>query len=77
MLPSIYSQLGPEHLKNIVDQFYDFVQQDDRINHLFKTDIELVKEKQLMFLTQFFGGPQLYSQEFGHPRIRYAQRACK
>ena len=55
MLPSIYSELGPENLKTLVNQFYDFVQQDDRISHLFKTDIELVKEKQLMFLTQFFG----------------------
>lgn len=23
-----------------------------------------------MFLTQFLGGPNLYSQEFGHPKMR-------
>ena len=23
-----------------------------------------------MFLTQFLGGPPLYAQEFGHPRMR-------
>lgn len=23
-----------------------------------------------MFLTQFLGGPQLYNEQFGHPRMR-------
>jgi hemoglobin len=27
-------------------------------------------EKQYLFLTQFFGGPMLYSEQFGHPMMR-------
>jgi hemoglobin len=40
------------------------------ISHLFKTDKEVIKEKQRLFLTQFLGGPPLYSEQYGHPQLR-------
>jgi len=67
---TIYQKLGAENLEKMVNKFYELVEQDDRINHLFKNDFNLIKQKQLMFLTQFLGGPQLYIQEYGHPRMR-------
>lgn len=67
---SIYSRLGEEKLHLLVDAFYKRVLMDDRINHLFQTDIELVKQKQFQFLSQFFGGPTRYSDQYGHPRMR-------
>ena len=67
---TFYELLGKEQLKKLVEEFYSRVEQDERINHLFKTDFEIIKEKQLFFLTQFLGGPQLYAQKFGHPRMR-------
>ena len=67
---TLYEILGEEQLKNLVDEFYARVEKDDRINHLFKADFEIIKQKQLAFLTQFFGGPQLYTKQFGHPRMR-------
>lgn len=54
----------------LVDEFYKSVYADERISHLFANDIEEVKAKQFMFLSQFFGGPGLYSAEYGHPRLR-------
>jgi len=67
---TLYEILGKENLQLMVDRFYELVEQDERINHLFKSDFETIKRKQLLFLTQFMGGPQLYSAEFGHPRMR-------
>jgi len=69
-LLSIYDRLGDENLQLLVDNFYDEVLADDRISHLFTTDVKLVKEKQYMFLSQFFGGPPRYAQTYGHPRMR-------
>ncbi len=37
---------------------------------MFKTDKNEIKERQRLFLTQFFGRPALYSEKFGHPRLR-------
>src|SRR6478672_3614980 len=65
-----FQRLGEDNLKLLVDRFYDLVFVNPQIAHLFKTDKNLIKEKQRMFLTQFLGGPPLYSQQYGHPQLR-------
>ncbi|GBG06707.1 putative globin [Paenibacillus agaridevorans] len=40
------------------------------IGPLFPEDINPVIDKQYMFLSQFLGGPSLYSDEHGHPMMR-------
>ncbi|MNP53717.1 Group 2 truncated hemoglobin YjbI [compost metagenome] len=68
---SIYDNLGGEQaLRALVESFYPKVQSDPLLSPLFPADINPVKEKQFMFLSQFFGGPTLYSDEFGHPMMR-------
>lgn len=70
MGPSLFDQLGEERIATLVDRFYDLVFEHPQINHLFKNDKEEIKEKQRLFLTQFLGGPPLYSQRHGHPQLR-------
>jgi hemoglobin len=67
---SLYDKLGDENLRKLLDGFYDRVFQNEIIGPLFKTDKATIKEKQRLFLTQFFGGPALYSERFGHPQLR-------
>ena len=67
---SLYERLGEENLKKLVDEFYDLVFADKTISHLFKTDKNQIKSKQILFLTQFLGGPGLYTAVYGHPRLR-------
>lgn len=69
-MQTLFEQLGEENLKTLVDRFYDLVFSHEQISHLFKTDKEVIKEKQRLFLTQFLGGPALYSQQYGHPQLR-------
>ena len=70
MEATLYDRLGEDNLKLMVDRFYDLVFQHELISRLFKTDKNLIKEKQRMFLTQFLGGPPLYSDQYGHPQMR-------
>ena len=67
---TLYDRLGEENLKLLVGYFYDLVFEDEQIKHLFKNDKSEIMEKQFMFLTQFLGGPQLYTEKLGHPRMR-------
>lgn len=67
---TMYDRLGEENLRLLVERFYDLVFSHERISHLFKTDKEVIKEKQRLFLTQFLGGPALYSERYGHPQMR-------
>lgn len=68
---SIYDNLGgADTVRRLVEAFYPKVQRNPVIGELFPENIEPVMEKQYMFLTQFFGGPSLYSDAFGHPMMR-------
>ncbi|MBO2943902.1 globin [Paenibacillus sp. F411] len=68
---SLYDQLGgAEGVRALVEAFYPRVQQNAVLAPLFPEDIEPVMEKQYMFLSQFFGGPALFSEAFGHPMMR-------
>lgn len=61
---------GNETIQKLVDAFYPKVYSDPRLAPLFDDDMETIKEKQRMFLTQFLGGPSLYSDVYGHPMMR-------
>ncbi|WP_209864841.1 globin [Paenibacillus shirakamiensis] len=68
---SIYDNLGGEEvLRKLVEAFYPRVQAHPLLAPLFPEDIYPVMEKQFMFLSQFFGGPSLFSDEYGHPMMR-------
>lgn len=68
---SLYERIGgDETLRILVDTFYENVYQNELIARLFQSDITIIKEKQRLFLTQFLGGPQLYSDQYGHPKMR-------
>ena len=68
--PTRYDRLGPERLDLLVSAFYQNIQADPILAPLFPDDIAPVREKQRLFLTQFLGGPPLYSEQYGHPRMR-------
>lgn len=69
-METLYTKIGPKRLKAIVDRFYDIVFDESKIAHLFNTDKSLIRDKQYQFLTQFLGGPQIYTASHGHPRMR-------
>ncbi|WP_059041128.1 globin domain-containing protein [Paenibacillus rubinfantis] len=68
---SLYDNLGGEAtIRRLVEAFYPRVQREPLLGPLFPEDITPVMEKQFMFLSQFFGGPSLYSDAVGHPMMR-------
>ncbi len=68
---SLYDRMGGDQtIRRLVETFYPIVVQDKEIGPLFPEDITPVMEKQYMFLSQFFGGPPLYSEQYGHPMMR-------
>jgi hemoglobin len=70
-ITTTYETIGGElGIRQIVERFYPKVQRDSLLGPLFPDDITAVMEKQVQFLTQFFGGPTLYSDLYGHPMMR-------
>ncbi|MDQ0089060.1 hemoglobin [Paenibacillus anaericanus] len=67
----LYDELGGQlGIRKVVESFYPKVKKDPLLAPLFTNDIDSIMEKQEMFLSQFFGGPDLYTSVFGHPRMR-------
>ncbi len=71
---SSYKALGGEAgVRQLVDNFYDSMMvlpEAERILKLHPEDLGASREKLFMFLSGWFGGPALYSQAYGHPRLR-------
>jgi hemoglobin len=67
----LYEYMGGETtIRKIVEAFYPLVQSHPLLAPIFPEDITPVMEKQFLFLTQFFGGPPLYTMQYGHPMMR-------
>lgn len=53
-----------------VEAFYDRVALHPDLKPIFPDDLTETARKQKQFLTQFLGGPRLYTEEHGHPMLR-------
>ena len=69
---SRYQELGGESFfQTLVERFYADVAQDPLLRPLYpEEDLEPAARRLRLFLMQYFGGPDTYSQERGHPRLR-------
>lgn len=69
-LQLLYDKIGPEKIEELVNAFYPKVYADPTLIPIFTGDVGVIMLKQRLFLTQFLGGPPLYSNRYGHPRMR-------
>ena len=69
-----YDLIGGEpQVRILVNRFYDLMDEDPDfygIRKLHPATLEGSREKLFKFLMGWLGGPPLYEQEFGHPRLR-------
>jgi hemoglobin len=64
---------GIENIRLLVETFYDIMDSDTKVVQLrsiHQADLTEAREKLFMFLTGWTGGPQLYIERYGHPRLR-------
>lgn len=55
----------------LVDVFYDGVAEDPLMRPMYpEEDLGPAKERLLLFLEQYWGGPKTYGELRGHPRLR-------
>lgn len=69
-----YERIGGEiAVRQLVQHFYQIMSetpQTDVIRKLHPEDIQSSEDKLFWFLSGWLGGPQLYVEKFGHPRLR-------
>ncbi|MEH7117395.1 globin [Neobacillus vireti] len=65
-----FEQIGEDLLHRLVDTFYSLVAQHPDLAPIFPNQFSEIARKQKQFLTQYLGGPPLYTEEHGHPMMR-------
>lgn len=69
-----YARLGgAPGVRALVDRFYDLMDLEPDyagIRRLHATNLDHAREKLFMFLSGWTGGPPLYVERYGHPRLR-------
>ena len=64
---------GEERVRALVETFYDALSSDAAFAEARATypdDLTESRSKLFMFLCGWLGGPQLYIEQYGHPRLR-------
>jgi len=65
-----YEEIGAEKLSELIDLFYSKVAVHPDLFPIFPADLSETARKQKQFMTQYLGGPSLYTEEHGHPMLR-------
>lgn len=71
---SLYDQLGGKPaVRAIAERFYDIMETDPRAADLLALHpqpLTTTRQKFFEFLSGWFGGPALFEEKYGHPRLR-------
>ena len=71
---SIFQLIGAKKgVRALVDRFYDEMEiqpQSKQILAMHPRELSDSREKLYLFLCGWFGGPSLYVEKYGHPRLR-------
>lgn len=70
-MTTMYERLGGmAFFEELTARFYEGVSADPVLRPLYPEDLEEPRQHLCLFLAQFCGGPRLYEQERGSPRLR-------
>jgi hemoglobin len=64
---------GEAGIRRLVDRFYDLMDtapEAATIRRLHATSLKASREKLFLYITGWTGGPPVYTERFGHPRLR-------
>ena len=72
--PTFYERVGgADGTRKLVDRFYelmDTLPEATAIRGMHAASLHVSREKLFLFLSGWLGGPPLYIEKFGHPRLR-------
>jgi hemoglobin len=70
-MQNLYDRLGPAAFEQLARVFYEGVAKDPLLKPMYpEEDLGPAERRLRLFLEQYWGGPDTYQQERGHPRLR-------
>ena len=72
--PIPYEAIGRElEVRKLVDRFYDLMDEKEEVaevRQMHAKTLRVSRDKLFLFLSGWLGGPDLYVEKYGHPRLR-------
>lgn len=72
--PTFYERVGgADGTRALVDRFYDLMDtlpEARALRAMHAPSLHVSRDKLFMFMSGWLGGPSLYIEKFGHPRLR-------
>ncbi|ARD49115.1 globin [Sporosarcina sp. P37] len=65
-----FEEIGEKRLHELIDKFYEKVAVHPDLYPIFPDDLSETARKQKQFQTQYLGGPNLFTEEHGHPMMK-------
>lgn len=70
-MQNLFDTIGSEGFAQLARVFYEGVAQDELLKPMYpEEDLGPAERRLRLFLEQYWGGPDTYQQERGHPRLR-------
>ncbi len=70
-MENLYDRIGEAGFTQLTRVFYEGVANDPLLQPMYpEEDLAPAERRLRMFLEQYWGGPDTYQQERGHPRLR-------
>lgn len=70
-MQDLFDRIGTEGFEKLTKVFYQGVAADPLLKPMYpEEDLGPAERRLRMFLEQYWGGPDTYQQERGHPRLR-------
>jgi hemoglobin len=73
----LYPRIDEASLQELAKNFYEEVRKIPELRSLNSEDLEAAERRIYLFLAQVLRGPQTYSEERGHPRLRMCHMQWK
>ncbi len=68
---SLFARVGGTvFFERVARAFYEGVSGDPLLRPMYPADLAPAERRLALFLQQYWGGPQTYNEERGHPRLR-------
>lgn len=67
---SMYDKIGEQNIRKLIHDFYAGIRKDAVLSPLYEGDFDAAQERLTLFMIQYLGGPQTYSEQRGHPALR-------
>mgnify|MGYP000259139050 CR=1 FL=1 len=68
-----YDHMGEQGVRDLANRFYDIMETDPAAKELLAIHplpLDKIREKFFQFLSGWTGGPDLFVEQYGHPRLR-------